>query len=146
VMGILHIVMVRKPFLESTITENCLRHGAGALNIDGCRINPGCVVCGGGNGKANHGGKFGGGADYAGRRPRVEEHNLGRWPANVIHDGSQQVIDLFPESSVTGNRVIKNRVQQDAVLTPFTRGKDAPEYTDSGSAARFFFEVGELKI
>jgi len=42
-------------------------------------------------------------------------------------------------TSTTGNRRNKNRVQQDPGSTPFTRGKDAPEYTDSGGASRFFF-------
>ena len=32
------IVMARKPLSEKTIVENVLKHGTGALDIDGCRI------------------------------------------------------------------------------------------------------------
>lgn len=62
--------------------------GPGGLTIDACRVNPGEIVRGGGNGRANHGGNFAGGQRYRGERPIVEPHAKGRWPANVVlaHD------------------------------------------------------------
>ena len=91
------IVVARKPLI-GTIVENVLEHGTGGLNIDGCRIGAGEeIIQGGGNGKANHGGRFG--AETNGERPIVQPHNKGRFPANFIHDGSDEVVSLFPESN-----------------------------------------------
>lgn len=75
------ITMARKP-LCGTVAENVLEHGTGALNIDGCR-----VVTDGGTTRSEQ-------APYAesGWRTghRVEPLNTGRWPANLIHDGSNE--------------------------------------------------------
>ncbi len=128
------IILARKP-LSGTVAGNVERYGTGALNIDGCRIEgikgvPASpkVVPPSAHTVSLPGGKMtDGGFDP----------NLGRWPANVVLD--EKAAALFPASSITGNRRIKNRVQQGAVNTPFTRGQNAPEYTDAGSAARFFY-------
>ena len=127
------IFLTRKP-LEGTIVANVQKWGCGSINIDGCRVGEdgGTTRTNGSNaGKPRntlHGGNFG-----------VSALDKGRWPANLLHDGSEEVLELFPNSSITGNRCIKNRVQQSMGSTPFMRGQDAPEYTDSGSAARFFY-------
>jgi site-specific DNA-methyltransferase (adenine-specific) len=129
------ITVARKP-LEGTVAENVLAHGTGALNIDGCRVRDGSEtgdekpVYAANHGNAVYGAGMGGGA-WA--------NTDGRWPANLIHDGSEEVLAGFPQSSTTGVRRQPERVQQDVRATPFTRGKAAPEYTDSGSAARFFY-------
>lgn len=115
------IILARKP-LEGTVAENVQKHGTGALNIDACRINPGENVGGGGNGQANNGGRFGSGSGYNGERPIVKAHARGRWPANLIHDGSDEVLELFPEVHGAGSR------------------REAGGWkSDSGSAARFFY-------
>lgn len=129
------IVMARKPLI-GTVAANVLMHGTGALNIDASRVRDGSET---GDVKPtyapNHANAvFGvgmGGGDW--------KNIQGRFPANLIHDGSDEVLAAFPVSSTTGTRKQPDRVQQDAGSTPFTRGKDAPEYTDSGSAARFFY-------
>lgn len=90
------ITVARKPF-KGTVAANVLAHGTGALNIDGCRINPGELVPGGGNGKANNGGNFAG--EYRGERPKVEPHTSGRWPANLIHDGSDEPTELLGDAA-----------------------------------------------
>lgn len=59
-------LLFRKP-LVGTVAENVLAHGAGALNIDGCRVEDG-----------------------------GEETSKGRFPANLIHDGSDEVLAVFP--------------------------------------------------
>ena len=134
------IIVARKP-LVGTVAENVLKYGTGGMNIDGCRVETGDNLNGGGYSNGESKGMWTPGEDGGGlkRLPGQFIQPQGRWPANLIHDGSDEVVGLFPQSSITGNRVIKNRVQQDSVSTPFTRSQDAPEYTDSGSAARFFY-------
>jgi len=77
------IVMARKPLL-GTVAENVLAHGTGALNIDEARI--------GNEGVTRKAGKqkFGWDGSNTGQTVDVEPMNAGRWPANLIHDGSQE--------------------------------------------------------
>lgn len=82
------IIVARKP-LDGTVAENALRHGTGAINVDGCRVG----TEGGttrGDGPSHPGtsfdcGNFG-----------VVSTGSGRWPANLIHDGSDEVVAGFP--------------------------------------------------
>ena len=90
------IVLARKPLAERTLEANVARYGTGALNIDACRVPApeGSVV------RVAHfesGSKrgFGGGLEGG---SRTEPQRLGRWPANVIHDGSDEVLRHFPEA------------------------------------------------
>jgi site-specific DNA-methyltransferase (adenine-specific) len=83
-------VVARKPF-KGTVAQNVLAHGTGALNIDGCRV-------GTEEGDYSHGvsaikayDRFYGKAFAASDRKMTSPHQLGRWPANVIHDGSDEV-------------------------------------------------------
>lgn len=131
------IIVARKP-VEGTVAANVTEWGTGAINVGGCRIES--SYSDSERRQSKPGGGRGGMFMPNGDMPAGERHNLaGRWPANVVHDGGEEVLALFPTSSITGNRVIKDRVQQEAVSTPFTRGQFAPEYTDSGSTARFFY-------
>jgi site-specific DNA-methyltransferase (adenine-specific) len=86
------IVLARKP-LESTVAANVAKWGTGALNVDGCRVSPGCLVGGGGNGKGNTGGIMG---PYTGARPRVKSHSAGRWPSNTLLSHSPDCQDPAP--------------------------------------------------
>lgn len=89
------IVMARKPFI-GTVVENVLEHGTGGLNIDGCRIpTNGETPKGSGNGQKNtlaHGDRE---SLHGGSITPIE----GRFPANFIHDGSDEVVSLFPDST-----------------------------------------------
>lgn len=130
------IVLARKP-LTGTVAANVLQHGTGALNIDGCRI-----------GRAN------GDQSTAGHRTATfgtqetqsggdgsggwAQNDLGRWPANFIHDGSDEVTDLFPDT--------KSGIAIRSKSGGNTFGGETPKpimddlgYGDSGSAARFFY-------
>jgi site-specific DNA-methyltransferase (adenine-specific) len=80
------------------VAANVQQYGTGAINVDGCRVNPGERIPGGGNGKASNGGRFGA-HETNGTRAIVESHTLGRWPANFIHDGSDEVIAGLGESA-----------------------------------------------
>ena len=102
------IIVARKP-LCGTVAENVLTHGTGGINVDGCRV---------------------------GDKDRAPQQVTGRWPANVIHDGSDEVVGLFPETTSgkpCGTRKAAhhwNSTEQCTELTGFG---------DSGSAARFFY-------
>lgn len=64
----------------------------------------------------------------------------GRWPANFIHDGSEEVLKLFPKTKPSvRNKLSDNR--QNMNKSMFIDGRRGPEnsYDDSGSAARFFY-------
>ena len=130
------MVLARKP-LVGTVAANVLTYGTGGLNIDGSRVNPGEKIQGGGNGKASKGASWGGDGDDSIIREKVEPHTLGRWPANVIHDGSDEVVALFPDTK-SGNGVKNTRQSSGNLFSAHTPTDDF--FTgDSGSAARFFY-------
>ncbi|HFU2857306.1 TPA: site-specific DNA-methyltransferase [Enterobacter cloacae] len=138
------IVMARKPFKGSQAA--CVAaHGTGKLNVEACRVpfvsEEDEQESKGKNQHADHGNGARSNAVYndMGQQARANYDAPGRWPANVIHDGCDCVVELFPQSSVTGKRKKTDRVQQEKGATDFTRGVTAPEYTDSGSAARYFY-------
>lgn len=83
------ITVARKPLI-GTVAENVLAHGTGGLNIDGCRVATDELTPRN-NGQSATWGSFGSG--YA------EPSKLGRWPANLIHDGSDEVTDLLNDSA-----------------------------------------------
>lgn len=131
------ICVARKP-LAGTVAANVLAHGTGGLNIDGCRIGEEARY------NAPAGNKPGGNSYNMSVVGMPEDTHgttvAGRWPANLVHDGSDEVLAVFPEkSSTTGKRQNSARLQTEHGATPFTRGVAAPEYTDSGSPARFFY-------
>jgi site-specific DNA-methyltransferase (adenine-specific) len=138
------ICLARKP-LVGTVAGNIAAHGTGALNIDGCRINPGEPVPGGG------GLKGGAATRHEGWRREAHlaneataPHALGRWPANIIHDGSEEVLAGFPETSSGTMKAGTRRAAQDVPgsVVYGVYGGDATSadtFGDSGSAARFFY-------
>lgn len=81
------IVVARKPII-GTVATNILAHGTGAINIDGCRVGMEETGCSGGGSRL-----YEGGLSRDGGQPRPV---IGRWPANLIHDGSEEVEGLFP--------------------------------------------------
>ncbi len=128
------IVVARKP-LEGTVAANVLKYGTGAINIDGCRVPTEDVIETKGNrDSAKVYGK------YNGMTPRQSEgQKLGRFPANLIHDGSEEVLALFPDTGKSGVAVRHNS----GGCTFGGNSKKPPmndmSYSDSGSAARFFY-------
>ena len=136
------IILARKP-LVGTVAANVQAHGTGAINVDGCRIGVGLPVPGGGNGNANNGGRLGGGADYSGSRPKVQPHNVGRWPANILLDeSSAAMLDAQTGTLTSGdpcrrrspdtNRAALGRFAGQSEVTP-------PRVASSGGASRFFY-------
>jgi DNA modification methylase len=92
------ITMARKP-LAGTVAANVLEHGTGALNVDGCRVGISKEVPASVSRKApaNCYGKYA----EAGETPGIGGHdpNLGRWPANLIHDGSDEPAKLLGDAA-----------------------------------------------
>ncbi|KQO50838.1 hypothetical protein ASF14_11155 [Sphingomonas sp. Leaf257] len=139
------IVLARKPLIGS-VAANEAAFGTGALNIDACRVHgedakggsytvkrlkPGATLeKTGGNWRPEEGGVL-----YHG------EMKPGRWPANVMHDGSGEVLEAFPEApgqqarslsdgSPHGNKVYGRMLNAGPIYEPRDAG---------GSAARFFY-------
>lgn len=127
--------MARKPLIGS-VASNVLAHGTGALNIDGCRIEHSeeCKPM-----AAQSGGDkvFGQG----GRKTETTDLKAnGRWPANLVHDGSDEVLRRFPDTCSGSISPHHNRTTSKTKNTFGSRAAP-PEQTfgDQGSAARFFY-------
>ncbi len=134
------ITMARKP-LVGTVAANVLEHGTGALNIDGCRVGDFQNTTPSGVDRRNAA------LAEAGYRPgtyqmgdKTPDTPPGRWPANLIHDGSDDVVALFPNSD---SPWIGNNNSGAKGGRMFGGGQQSvsekPEYRDAGSAARFFY-------
>jgi DNA modification methylase len=132
------IVLARKP-LVGTVAENVLRFGVGGLNIDGCRVfrDVGDVSVAGhrtatfGTQETESGGDGSGG---------WSQNESGRWPANLIHDGSDEVLELFPETAGGARPAKANKPtgqHYEGGWGTIAEGEriDFP----AGSAARFFY-------
>jgi DNA modification methylase len=134
------IVLAQKPLLDDNVAKNVLRLGNGALNIDGCRVGDEQTT-------TRRNGNSGGISAF-GRNERVGErlNPPGRWPANLMHDGSDEVIAAFPADTKTttaGYGVQRRKRNADKLRNTYGAfaGGDAlvTLYGDSGSAARFFY-------
>jgi site-specific DNA-methyltransferase (adenine-specific) len=90
------ICLARKP-LEGTVASNVTKWGVGGININACRVGNegGCAGAGAGARV------FGNGLNGTFAKPVP---GLGRFPANLMHDGSQQVLDLFPSNAGSAAR------------------------------------------
>jgi DNA modification methylase len=120
------ITVARKPF-AGTVAANVLAHGTGGLNVDGCRVGTETI-------KTQGGDKFPG--VYGTYATCQESTHQGRWPANLIHDGSDEVVGLFPDSKAGKETQPRGKggIWQASTGTPA-----GPQYGDTGSAARFFY-------
>ncbi len=132
------IVCARKPLI-GTVAENWAAHGTGALNIDGCRVNPGEKVSGGGGNLASWRAAEGRN-DVPPARPTTG-HDAGRWPANLIHDGSDEVMALCPREAGAATPVRGTEASAASVGNVTGERARVPGafHADTGSAARFFY-------
>lgn len=156
------ICVARKPF-AGTVAGNVLEHGTGALNIDACRVEHQTI----------NGGNLADNPHLRGTKLRAapvstmfgragDETPLtspaGRWPANVIHDGSPEVLAAFPDApgqmadaKTSAERKTANvygvmryaepssdRTYASVGGTNFSM-KPGARRLDTGSAARFFY-------
>jgi DNA modification methylase len=133
------ICLARKPLI-GTVAANVLAHGTGALNVDECRVGTGESTV-----RNNHGGtgnpeqwRTGNGSDF------TSGSTLGRWPANLLHDGSEEVVALFPDVT-SGSRAPGEHQPLGFYANAIAKRPDGLEKAmpgldgSSGSAARFFY-------
>jgi DNA modification methylase len=127
------VTVARKPLI-GTVADNVLAHGTGGINIDGCRVE---------------------GGERADQY-RPENFNLpsgsfnagitvqGRWPANLIHDGSDEVVAMFPNTTPSKASM---RGEKTSAGTHSGWARESHKGFDSvrghndngGSASRFFY-------
>ena len=130
------IVLARKPLSENSIVANVLKHRTGGIHIDACRIE--------GEKQTRDSNPVMNGGKYAQNenadREEITPDTKGRFPSNVMHDGSEEVLKIFPSTSksaggggvkITGKNVYGkyNGREYDKTIG----------YGDEGSVARYFY-------
>lgn len=165
------IVMARKPLI-GTVAANVEKHKTGAMNIDACRVGdfvnetppgtdrynqanfdqgyrPGAYQ-NGRDGEASAERRYTdqGSTNFAATPGPRGGSPAGRWPANVITDGSDEVIAAFPESD--GQQGDLNATGRERPTKTCFGDMAAPlphqARNDSGSAARFFYTAKADKV
>jgi len=139
------IIVARKPLI-GTVAENVTTHGTGAINVDGCRVGdevrynaPAGNMAGGNSLNMS---LVGMPQDADGRMA------TGRWPANLIHDGSAEVVGLFPSDTKKASGKVKVSSGRKSGCGTWagsgmqragTENTGVRDFGDTGSAARFFY-------
>ncbi len=144
------ITVARKPLI-GTVAENVLQHGTGALNIERCRIATDPSVddprlSGKGSWKTDKAAKNVYEGGFAGQE--IKSSAAGRWPANLIHDGSDEVMAGFPrtgKSAGGGGVKVPGKNGIYGTFNGHVYG-DVLGYGDQGSAARFFYCAKASKV
>lgn len=133
------IVVARKP-VQGTVAENVLQFSTGGINIDGCRVETNEEITNHSRGKESAISKGKYGDSKAQETHQTEGQTLGRFPANVIHDGSQTVLNLFPDTKSGADCKRKKPHETNAMAgTVGILDREEISYGDKGSAARFFY-------
>ena len=167
------ICVARRP-LEGTVADNFEKHGTGTLDIDGCRVGVegGSSEPNGGGihrynkmlhqqgyrpsayqptreGEVSAERRYTeeGGTDFAVLPGPRGGDPKGRWPANVIHDGSEEVMSRFPHTASRSDANIKTDSAAErngnsgAAYGAESRkaGTESVVYGDEGNACRFFY-------
>jgi site-specific DNA-methyltransferase (adenine-specific) len=144
------ITVARNP-LCGTIAANVQKWGTGAVNVDGCRIPNDEPIQERGTGRIYRNGqkhslsawrRAEGRKDLPSNHPQMTGgHVHGRWPANLIHDGSAEVVGLFPEKAGGGFPQVRKAAKTAGIYGAFAEGhcQKGPRDMGSGSAARFFY-------
>ena len=135
------ICVAMKP-IDGTFANNALKWGVAGLWIDGGRVDTqGEEVVRVGEMNDIRGGQF---ANSSGKK-RTDLGVMtqatpkgGRWPANILHDGSPEALSVFPEVE-SGRPAGVKTGGQGTVFGHFNRGIPVTGFGDSGSAARFFY-------
>ncbi len=134
------IVLARKKLAEKSIAANVLAWGTGGINVDGCRVGTGDLISFGSR-------QIGDGIKYnpiaTERMTEGKQHPSGRWPANLAHDGSPEVLAGFPEVSSGVVKPHHNDMRGDGhqsnTYGVYKANHSERGFGDSGSAARFFY-------
>jgi len=118
------IVLARKP-LSGTVADNVLEHGTGAINVDGCRVETADGLNGGAYRTGDYSENTGAGITFfkgiENGCGREFVQPSGRWPANILHDGSPEVLAVFPDQSDRFYYCAKaSRAERELGLADFT--------------------------
>lgn len=156
------VCVARKP-LMGTVAANMEAHGTGRLNIDECRIGdfvnttppgtdrynkanfehgyrPNAYQSNGREGEATANQRYTetGSTNFAATPGPRGGNAAGRYPANIIHDGSQEVTDAFPDTE-SGIKDGGAYVRETGIHSGGHRNDGVSSFGDSGSAARFYY-------
>ena len=136
------IIVARKPF-KGSLVDNVLEYGVGGLNIDGCRIPF--------NGDKWESQKTGSSSKAFNLNDQQREagtgvlagyectaNDNGRFPANIIHDGSEEATKGMPIGGQNGS-ISKPYDMNNRVYGEYGQCNTWEAYQDSGSAARYFY-------
>ena len=133
--------LCRKPLSEKTIAKNVLKYGTGGINIDGCRVGTTESdkydleqrEISKGSGKETN-------INFTGRDKDLKHgvQEQGRFPANFIHDGSDEVVGLFPNSKSNSKNSI-DTIESNKSTFGSNKTRNVIRIADSGSASRFFY-------
>lgn len=134
------ITVARKP-VDGTVAANVQQHGTGAINVDRCRVGTEVTTTIRSGNSGAHG-RYG-----VDDRVFTRENPPGRWPANLIHDGSDEVLSNFPKTGQSTGGTVRTQVgvlkhggENDRPQHAETGGQTVrPGYEDQGTAARFFY-------
>jgi site-specific DNA-methyltransferase (adenine-specific) len=135
-------VLARK-HIEGTVAQNALKYGTGGLNIDGSRVGTETRTYKGMSANQPDVGTF---RDDNWQPKDIEVTATGRFPANLIHDGSDEVVGLFPQTKSGAMNSITKGYDPDTFNTyskQYARRVINP--ASSGSAARFFYTAKASK-
>jgi site-specific DNA-methyltransferase (adenine-specific) len=138
------IVIAQKP-VEKTIVDNVLKYGTGAFNVDACRVpteNPPKPCIGKGFRSIDERNEELGYRpnSYSPDKTEYTPSQQGRYPANLVHDGSPEVLALFPNTGKSRGGGGVKRVGAHVYDGGYKgREYDTVGFMDSGSAARFFY-------
>jgi len=137
--------LCRKPLSESTVAKNVLKWGTGGINIDGCRVE---LPEGQTKDKGNPnrvGTKDDSNTPMGRSGARPYDPTQGRFPANLILDSSQEVLDLFPETAGGGASTKKNNCEGSNTFKGLkSTGDSKGRKTSKGSSSRFFKSINDL--
>jgi site-specific DNA-methyltransferase (adenine-specific) len=134
-------VLARKP-LDGRVIDNVLKHGTGGLNVDACRVE---VSHDDPVNNAKYHAKpsvaYGKFASKENNEVRDMTPDGGRWPANLCHDGSDEVTHEFPNTKSGKMKAGHPYGRGDGqnVYSKLTGETKNDTHGDSGSAVRFFY-------
>ena len=135
------IIMARKPISEDSVAKNVLKYGTGGINIDECRVDTNDIRKGGSPIPKK--------SDIVGWTGKHETYTGGRFPANVITDGSDEVASGMPKTNGAGGSVpnvkVKGYGKNFGGETDYEKGNRIPYDSGSGSAMRYFYQAKATK-
>ena len=130
------VLLARKP-LDGTVVNNVLKHGVGGLNIGACRVETDETVGGRGDKKDTHGANCY--SVYKGDGYEPRRHTQGRYPANLIHDGSEEATGGMPWTKSSKTNGTDNRANNGNSMFIDGERNSFNSHNDQGSASRYFY-------